>query len=197
MERIWCRPCYRMYRPVQNKRITRKTIPRRKSTSRRPEGFTEENTKKREDGRFNLINEIEGLISLAVAPESEAFERYFDTNHDKMIGSLRDKIEVSRRALSTNIADEGVRDAFAGFVEVGDRSVQSLDKLFIDGVPKEISDLAKSVMIARRLDDKSRSEHRAVYSGLGLTGLAVAGAIAGVLVPTELVNEYYANKVEK
>lgn len=160
-------------------------------------GFTEDSARKREQGRIILHNEIEEMRQLVSYPDSEAFERYFSTKPEQITGSLRDKIEVSKQALSTNIRESKVNDAFANFVDVGGKSLKTLEEMFADGVPKDVADLVKSTLIFRNLQDKSNSEHRAVYASLGLTGLAVAGTIAGVLIPSELVNEYYANRVEK
>ena len=155
------------------------------------------NSQKRQEGKLRLEEEIERMKVLGEISGKEAFSKYFGISHHELIEKYKSQLKSSQKTLQTDIRNEGVKNAFSEFIKVGDKLVDSLENIFGNGVPKDIGEAIKSNMIAENLKDKSVSEHRAVYTGLGITGLAVAGTIAGTLVPLEIANEYFANKVEK
>ena len=155
------------------------------------------NRKKREEGKSKLEKEIARMQDLREINEDEAFSQYFGIGPDKIIEQYKNHLGLSEQALQSGVEDNKVRTAFSEFVQASKETVDSLESLISDGVPKEISDLTKSALIAQNLRDKSISEHQAVYTGLGLTGLAVAGTIAFTLIPLEIISEYLANHVER
>lgn len=159
--------------------------------------IVESNTKKREDGQARLEGEIEDMRRLSQTHPAHVFSDYFDKSPSEIIHQYETQDVVVNDALQRNVENERVRRAFANYKEVNGRTLHTLNTSFGRNVPQEIGDSIKSVMIAERLRDKSRTEHRAVYTSLGLTGLAVAGAIAGTLIPLEVGNEYFANRFEK
>jgi len=155
------------------------------------------NREQREEGRNKLNAEIERMRKFGEISEPEAFSQYFEVTPSQLVGQYRNQIRLSSDTIQGEIQDERVKTSFLNFIKTGREDVNSLDNLIGKEVPREIGNLIKSTLIARNLSDKSSSEHRAVYTGLGLTGLAVAGAIAATLIPLELGNEYCANKFEK
>lgn len=155
------------------------------------------NQQRIEKGKTRLEGEIQKMRDLRNVPENQIFSQYFGIGNAQLIGGYREQLEISEQTLRANVEDAGVRSAFNEFIEGGNRAVGSVDFLIGAKVPEEIGDLIKSTLIARSLRDKSLSEHRAVYTSLGLTGLAVGGAIAATLAPLEVANEYFANRFEK
>ncbi len=159
--------------------------------------IVKKNREKREKGRSILEGEIEDIKRIAESSESEAFNGYFGITPSEMINSYQEQMRVSGNALEKGVKEKEVRLAFNQYIDASSKSIAALKELLGKRVPKEIGDLSKSAIISQRLDDKSTSEHRAVYTGIGLTGLAVAGAITVTLLPLELGDEYFANKFEK
>ncbi len=159
--------------------------------------ITEKNNGRSLEGKVLLENEIAEMETLARASPGVAFAKYFGTTPNAIIDSYNIQIASAEQTLRTGVENKPVRTAFEEFVRSGRKLTTHLEEVFGQGVPEEIGNLAKSTYIARRLKDKSVSEHRAVYTRLGLTGLAVASAMAATLIPLELLNEYFANKFEQ
>ncbi len=156
-----------------------------------------DNREKRKEGEVKLKKEVDRMKELREISGTEAFSKYFGTTPTQLIDQYKSQITLAQQTLQTGIGNEGVRAAFSDFIETGNQSVNSLESLFGNGVPVDVSDAIKSTLIARNLRDKSVAEHRAVYTGLAFTGLAVAGTIVATLAPLEFANEYLANKIEK
>lgn len=155
------------------------------------------NLELREQGKAKLENEVASLRGYIGKSEEEVFRTYFGFNTPQLYLQLQNQLALTQETLKTGVKEERVRTAFEDLVTEETRAKRRFSEILGDNVPKPLGDSIKSAVIRESLDKLSDSERNAVYTNIVLTGLAVAAATAGILIPAELVNEAYANRFER
>ncbi len=152
---------------------------------------------KSEQGKSDLEKEIQKMAEInGVSPE-KAFALYFGQTPKEMISTVEDYKRTSQAALATVISDSGVKSAFESTARASDLYSRYLQRLFGKGVPQDLVTAAKCGYVTRQLQNLSYKQKTNTWKGLIIEGLAVAGTMAAIIVPAELINQKFPGKDEE
>jgi hypothetical protein len=149
----------------------------------------DENKRENKEGKKTLESRITQLQSEIDVSPKQAFERYFETNPDNVINHVDSYIRNSRDVLSHNINYERIRTAFMNVTKTGEVYHEALTELFNNGVPQELATATTQRYITEQLEDLASQKKNVAISGIFLEGLAIAGTMAAILVPAEIINK--------
>lgn len=149
------------------------------------------NENKLERGKLKLEKEINEAWDLGDSSAESSFKNYFQIGYKDLINQVRDNAAVSKNTLAENIREERVRDSFQNVAEQAEHYVSKLEEFFSDGVPSDLGFIARCGSITKKLAQISSDEKIYASSGILLEGLAVGGIMAAVLLPAEIINNYF------
>ncbi len=147
-----------------------------------------------EERRIILEREIEELKRMRDVAGEVSFSQYFGKSPQEMIAGYKEQLGVARHMINLGVEEKEVNQGFRDVIQTNEIAIRDLESIFSDGIPVEIDERIKAHLITDRLNNKSNTEHLAVYSGLGLSAIAALGAMIGILVPLELANKHITNK---
>jgi len=130
------------------------------------------------------INELHVNLS-----KDGSFSRYFNDSPSMMMDEVNKVISTSQETLNNGIKSSKVQNRFQKVVEGGSDHIAELRSYFANGVPDNLADFARDGYVTQQLQSLSSSVKNRAYTGIVLEGLAVAGAMAALLVPAELISK--------
>lgn len=149
------------------------------------------NENKLERGKLKLEKEINEAWDLGDSSAESSFKNYFQIGYKDLINQVIDNAAVSKNTLAEDIREERVRDSFQNVAEQAEHYVSKLEEFFSDGVPSDLGFIARCGSITKKLAQISSDEKIYASSGILLEGLAVGGIMAAVLLPAEIINNYF------
>ena len=149
------------------------------------------NTKRNEEGKKALENEIAYLSKVAQESPNSAFGRYFGLSHTGLIARVEGQFDVSYNSLQNLVTNQRVGEAFMSVCDNGRAYLKSLKGYFADGVPEDLGRAATQALIKERIHSLSSKENARSLGGILLEGAAIAGTMALVLTPAELINSKF------
>ncbi len=118
-----------------------------------------------------------------------SFSRYFNDSPSMVIDEVNRVLIASKETLNNGIKSPKVQSMFQRAFESSENHLSELRSYFANGVPDDLADFARDGYITQQLKSLSSSAKNRAYTGIVLEGLAVAGAMAALLVPAELISK--------
>lgn len=153
---------------------------------------TNHNREQNESGK----SELEQTLAVATKHQRltplESFQRYFGTNPLTEEQRIQGYVNISDKTLQSSVKDRRVTAAFKEVINTGVQYQNDLSTFFAS---EEFADTLNPTYygyITRRLEESSADKGKEAKLGLLYEGAAVAGALALVLVPAEIISSRVA-----
>ena len=147
-----------------------------------------------EEGRTALKKEISHCAALADVSNDRAFARYFELPHTALTGALAEQVATARAALEKGVENTKVHQALRSVIAAGSNYHDGLQRLFNTGVPAELGFICNCATVTDELKNASGKQSGRANLGVLMEGLVVAGAMAALTVPAEIVSKKLSEK---
>jgi len=146
------------------------------------------NGRKLREGEVALAGELDSAKTRLEESAEDSFKRYFEVGSGDLVGRVSESVQLARTTLEGGVEDEGVRAALQDVVKTGEVYAGGLRQYFDDGVPADLGRVSNYADITSTVTEASRVQAENAGSGAILEGLGVAGTMAALIIPAEIIN---------